>query len=177
MNLYLIACVKLLIISLASNASLLEHDKIKELNERIDSIADNPMTDDEIRERFHIFPSQDSDFRNAKFILFGEQHMDASGKIALERALQALIKPGDILLKEGIARGKGDPCTIHTIVNLICTEEWEAQHRAYDPSAFDEHCGSVAHRVIRRRRFLAWPLVAEGRANPFIEPRVLAGKV
>lgn len=94
-----------------------------------------------IRRDLKIFPTPSVGLNAQKVYMYGEDHTSVAGLIAEARALQFLVKPGDIVLVEGVPRGKAVPtmdAARHDVMAIMHATAAAREGKGYDPAAWDQ---------------------------------------
>ncbi len=103
-------------------------------NDIAKKIADPGLTEEEIREKFVVFPDQEADFMNAAVVIFGETHNYPEGLLAEGQAIGFLLREEGSLLIEWILKGKsvkGDLYAFLDVINILAAIHMRSKKIAY----------------------------------------------
>jgi len=100
---------------------------IAEVNDLIDQIS-QPLLPNELNTKF--FSTGTSSSTQARVVLLGENHVDVPSLLEQARALQSLVKAGDVILFEGADAGKAADC-IDPLSQLWSAGKWSKTGQIY----------------------------------------------
>lgn len=118
-----------------SKLSDAEIDFVERFNVTAKSIRDFPPKKDKLEKYFYIFKSV-SDVKNAKYLLFGEQHNNSASQLWTAGVINELIDTGDVVLFEGSqSRNERSNITENIINDIFAAREFELRKVKYTPTS------------------------------------------